>query len=134
MEKKIVKKDWVANFNLIGKPVIGDYTFKIDERSTKSNWVYNSLNLGVDCGERFGTVYAEMLGGYGEDRENVIYAHGKNEDGSDNFDEQIIVPWEDRDNENVLENIGEMSFITVGLEKTNKGDNYESSKKRIFTR
>ena len=124
MEKKIVKKDWVSNFTLIGKPVIGDYTFKIDERSQKSNWIYSTLNLGVDCGEKHGVIYAEMLGGYGEDRENVIYAHGKNEDGSDNFDEQIIVPWEDRDNENVLENIGEMSFITVGLEKTNKGTTF----------
>ena len=123
-EKKIEKKDWIANFTLIGKPVINDYTFKINEKSQNSNWIYNALNLGVDCGEAHGTVYAEMLGGYGEDRENVIYAHGKNEDGSDNFDEQIIVAWEDRDNESILEQIGELSLINVGLEKTNKGTTY----------
>lgn len=125
-EKKVIKKqDWVANFTLIGKPVVNDYTFKIDEKSEKSNWIYNALNLGIDCGEAYGTVYCECMGGYGEDRENVIYAHGKNEDGTDNFDEQIIVAWEDRDNENVLEKIGEMSFITVGLEKTNKGSTFK---------
>lgn len=124
-EKKVItKKDWVANFTLIGKPVINDYTFKIDEKSEKSNWVYNTLNLGIDCSEKHGVVYAEMMGGYGEDRENVIYAHGKNEDGSDNFDEQIIVAWEDRDNESVLEKIGEMSFINVGLETTDKGNTF----------
>ena len=53
-KKTISKKDWVSNFNLIGKAKINDYTYKIDEHSEKSNWVYNALNLGVDCGENFG--------------------------------------------------------------------------------
>lgn len=119
-EKKVIKKnDWVSNFTLIGKPVINDYTFKIDEKSEKSNWVYNALNLGVDCGEKHGTVYAEMMGGYSEEGENRIYAHGKKDDGSDNFEEQVTVTWEDRFNEGVLETVGDLSFITVGLKKTN---------------
>ena len=118
-EKKVIKKsDWVAQFNLIGKPVINDYTFKIDEKSEKSNWVYNALNLGVDCGEAHGTVYAEMMGGYSEENENRIYAHGKKDDGSDDFDKQMIIDWEDRFNEEILEDVGELSFITVGLVKT----------------
>lgn len=125
MEKKVIKKsDWVSNFTLIGKPVINDYTFKINEKSEKSNWVYNALNLGVDCGEKHGTVYAEMMGGYSEENENRIYAHGKKDDGSDNFDEQIVVAWEDRFNAEVLETIGELSFITVGLKKTNADKTY----------
>lgn len=118
--KKIEKKDWSSSFNLVGEAIVNDYTFKIDEHSTNSNWIYNALNLGIDCGEKHGTVYAEMMGGYGEDRENVIYAHGKNDDGTDNFDEQIIVSWEDREDEALLEKIGDLSFITVGLEKTDK--------------
>lgn len=124
-EKKVIKRsDWVANFNLIGKPVIGEYTYKIDEKSEKSNWVYNALNLGVDCGEKHGTVYAEMMGGYGEDRENKIYVHGKKEDGSDDFEKQIVVDFEDRFNDSVLEEIGDLSFITVGLEKTSDGKTF----------
>lgn len=124
-EKKVIaKKDWSASFNLIGKPVINDYTFRIDEKSEKSSWVYNALNLGVDCGEKFGVVYAEMMGGYSEENENIIYAHGKKEDGSDDFDAQIQVAWEDRDNEDILEKIGDLSFITVGLEKTDKGKTF----------
>ena len=124
-EKKTIKKsDWVSNFALIGKPVINDYTFKIDEKSDKSNWVYNALNLGVDCGERHGTVYAELMGGYSEDGENKIFAHGKKEDGSDDFEAQITVDWEDRNNEEVLEEIGDLSFITVGLEKTSEGKTF----------
>ena len=118
-EKKVIKKnDWVSNFTLIGKPVINDYTFKIDEKSEKSNWVYNALNLGVDCGEKHGTVYCECMGGYSEENENRIYAHGKKEDGSDNFDEQLVIAWEDRFNDEVLEDVGDLSFITIGLEKT----------------
>lgn len=126
MEKKaITKRDWTANFTLIGTPKINEnYTYKIDEHSEKSNWVYNSMNLGIDCGERHGVIYAEMMGGYGEDRENKIYAHGKKDDGSDDFEKQIIVDWEDRFNDDVLEEIGDLSFITIGLEKTDKGQTF----------
>ena len=124
-KKVIIKKDWVSNFTLIGTPKISeDYTYKIDQHSEKSNWVYNSMNLGIDCGERHGVIYAEMMGGYGEDRENRIYAHGKKDDGSDDFEKQIIVDWEDRFDSDVLESIGDLSFITVGLEKTDKGYTY----------
>ena len=124
-EKKVINRsDWVSNFTLIGKPVINDYTFKIDEKSEKSNWVYNALNLGVDSGEKFGTVYAELMGGYSEENENKIFAHGKKDDGSDDFEKQIIVDWNDRFDDDVLEEIGELSFITVGLEKTDKGNTF----------
>ena len=121
-EKKVItKKDWVSNFTLIGKPKISeDYTFKIDEKSEKSNWVYNSMNIGIDCGERHGVVYAEMMGGYSEENENKIYAHGKKDDGSDDFDKQMVIDWEDRFNDDILEDVGDLSFITVGLEKTDK--------------
>lgn len=127
MAEKISKRDWVSNFTLIGKPVINDYTFKINEKSEKSKWIYNAMNLGVDCGEAHGTVYCELMGGYSEENENRIYAHGKKEDGSDDFDTQIVVPWEDRFNEAVLEEIGGMSFIAVGLEKTNMDKIYRQN-------
>ena len=123
--KKIISKEnWVSNFTLIGVPKINDYTFKINERSEKSKWIYNNMNIGIDCGERFGVVYAELMGGYSEENQNVIYAHGKNDDGSDDFKTQIQVDWEDRFNEEIIESIGDLSFITVGLEKTDKGKTY----------
>ena len=124
MSEKIVRKDWVSSFNLIGVPKVNDYTFKTDERSEKSNWVYNAMNLGVDCGEGAGCVYCELMGGYSEENENRIYAHGKKDDGSDDFDKQIVVDWSDRFNDDILEEIGEMSFISVGLEKTDKDKTY----------
>lgn len=119
--KKVIKKEnWVSSFNLVGVPKINDYTFKIDEKSEKSSWIYNSMNLGVDCGEKYGTVYAEMMGGYSSEQPSAIYAHGKKDDGSDDFDTQIMVDWDDRFDEDVLDTIGDLSFITVGLEKTDK--------------
>lgn len=126
VEKKVINKsDWVSNFTLIGTPKISeDYTFKIDEKSKNSNWVYNSMNLGVDCGERHGVIYAELMAGYSEENENKIFAHGKKDDGSDDFEKPIIVDWKDRFNDEVLEEIGDLSFITVGLEKTDKGQTF----------
>ena len=125
-EKKsgIAKSDWASSFSLIGEAKVNDYTYKIDAKSEKSSWIYNSLNLGVDCGEKYGTVYCELMGGYSDERENVIYAHGKDEDGNEDWSKQIIVDWEDRFNEGVLEEIGEGSFIKVGLEKTTAGKTY----------
>lgn len=125
MERKTINKsDWVSNFTLIGKPVINDYTFKIDERSDKSNWVYNAMNLGIDCGEAYGTVYAECMSGYSEDGENKIYVHGKDDSENDDFSKKIEVSWEDRNNEDVLEEVGNLSFFVVGLEKTNEGKTF----------
>lgn len=125
-EKKsgIVKSDWISSFSLIGEAKVNNYTYKIDAKSEKSSWIYNSLNLGVDCGEKHGTVYCELMGGYSDERENVIYAHGKDDDGNEDWSKQIIVDWEDRFDESVLEEIGDGSFITVGLEKTTAGKTY----------
>ena len=124
-EKKVIKKsDWTSNFTLIGKPKINDYTFKLNERSEKSKWVYNAMNLGIDCSEKYGTVYCECMGGYSEENENKIFAHGKKENGSDDFDTPIIVDWADRFNDDILEEIGQLSFFTVGLERTDKNKVY----------
>lgn len=117
---KINREDWVSNFNLVGTAKVSDYTFKIDEQSEKSDWIYNSLNLGVDCGEKFGTVYCEMMGGYADERENVIYAHGKDGDGKDDFDNKLTIDWDDRFDEEIIESCGSLCFITVGLEMTAK--------------
>ena len=120
-EKKVIKKEnWVSNFQLVGTPRINDYTFKIDEKSEKSNWIYNSMNLGVDCGEKHGVVYSELMGGYSDENPGVIFAHGKKEDGTDDFDTPIQVDWDDRLDDEILETIGDLCFITVGLEKTDK--------------
>lgn len=113
----IKKTNWVSNFNLVGRVKINDNTFKIDEVSD-SGWEYSNLNLGVDCGERCGVVYANMMGGFSRERQNVIYVHGKKEDGSDDWQNNFQIDWKDRFNEELLETIGDGCFIVVGLERT----------------
>lgn len=116
-------------FTLIGKAVVRDYTFTIDASSNNSDWVYNRLNLQVDCGN-FGIINSEMMGGYGTDkkRENKIYVHGKkkNEDGKDvdDYSNQFTIDWEDRLDEDLFEEIGDNCFITIGLEKDKKENTF----------
>ena len=114
------KKNWTQNFNLVGEAKVNDYTFKIDEHSEKSDWVYNSLNLQVDCGEKYGRISCELMGGYGANRDNFVYVHGKKADGTDDFENQYTIDWEDRLDPTVLSEVGELGMYTVGLEKDTK--------------
>ena len=114
----LAKQNWTQTFNLVGKAVVNDYTFKLDEHSNKSDWIYNQLNLNVNCGEKCGRVSAELMGGYGSERNNnVIYVHGKNDDGSDDFKNQYTIDWADRFDESILEDIGDLCFINIGIER-----------------
>jgi len=114
------KKEWVQRFNLVGEAKINDFTYRIDAKSEKSDWVYNSINLGVFCGEKSGNVFCELMGGYGSERDNIVYVHGKKEDGTDDFENSYTIDWDDRFDESILADIGDLSFTTVGLAKTDK--------------
>lgn len=116
------RKNWIQNFTLVGEAKISDYTFKIDEHSNKSDWIYNQLNLLVNCGDKSGNVNAELMGGYGAERNNKVYVHGKKEDGTDDFTNNYQIDWEDRFDEDILEDIGDLCFIKIGLEKDTKGN------------
>ena len=111
-KRALEKKNWSSTFGLIGETKVNDYTYRIDEKSEKSDWIYNSLNLGVFCGETSGTVYAELMGGYGSERDNVVYVHGKKEDGKDDFENRFTIDWDDRFDEAISESVGDLSFMT----------------------
>jgi hypothetical protein len=122
-------KKGISTFNLVGKAIVKDYTFTIDASSNNSDWVYNRLNLQVDCGSN-GIINAELMGGYGSDkkRENKIYVHGKkkNEEGKDvdDYSNQFTIDWDDRLDEDMFEEIGDNCFLTIGLEKEKKGETF----------
>ena len=114
----LTRENWISNFTIVGKAIVNDFTFKIDEKSQKSDWIYNQLNLNIDCGERQGRISCELMGGYGSERNNnVCFVHGKNEDGSDDFKNQYTIDFNDRFEESILEDIGDLCFINIGLEK-----------------
>ena len=123
-DKKIQRSNWANRFNIVGKPRINDYTFKIDEHSQRSSWVYNQMNLGIDAGEKYGVCSVGLMGGFSPERTNKIYAHGKDENGRDDFSNRIEIDWEDREDESVLENVGDQCFIRVGIERTTNGNTF----------
>lgn len=120
-------KKGTSTFSLVGKAKITDYTFGINVESKKENsdWVYSKLNLGVDCGSKHGVIYADTQSGYGNDRDNVVWVHGKkkgdNGNDMDDYKNIFTIAWEDRNDEDILENLGDKCFVTVGLEKDDKG-------------
>ena len=119
--KKITRKNWTSRFNLVGRPKLGDYTFKMDEHSNKSSWIYNSMNLCLDCGEKFGNCYSNMMGGYSPERATTLYVHGKDENGRDDFGIRMEIDWDDRFDEDLLDKVGDMNFIKIGLERDVRG-------------
>jgi hypothetical protein len=121
-EEKIPLKKGKAQFMLVGEAKVGDYTFTLDKSSEKSDWIYNQMNLGVDCGNG-NIIYADMMGGYGAERDNVVYVHGtKEKDGKtiEDYENRFTIDWDDRFDESILETIGESCFIKVGIEKDSK--------------
>ncbi|MDD3032627.1 MAG: hypothetical protein PHF88_01525 [Candidatus Pacebacteria bacterium] len=119
-ENTILKKG-SSQFQLIGEAKINDYTFKIDEESN-SGWIYNNMNLGVDCGNG-NTVYCDMMGGYSSVNDSVIYVHGKKDDNGkevDDYENRFTIDWDDRFDEDIINQVGKQCFITVGLEKDAK--------------
>lgn len=124
MAEKIVRKDWISQFTLIGKPVITDFTFEIDKQSEKSSYVYNRMRLGIDCGEKHGTVWVSLMGGYPSDSPYMLYKPTKKEDGSADFENKMQIDWEDRLNDEVVEQVADMALFTVGLKKTAAGKTY----------
>ena len=138
VKKKEVRtplKKTTAEFMLIGEVKINDFTFKIDQESTASDWVKNVLNLGVDCGNG-NIIYAGLDGGYGSERENVLNVHGIKENDKkkkqDDWDNKFTIAWEDRLDETILETIGEMCFIKIGIEKQVKDKQVKDKKETTY--
>lgn len=118
-----------ASFTLIGKAKINDYTFDLDHEYD-SGWTSNNMNIGIDCGDG-NVVYVEMSGGYFPakyNRDNKVYVHGVKVDDNgknvDDYENTFTIDWDDRNDSSILETIGKGCFITVGIEKDEKGNTF----------
>jgi hypothetical protein len=87
--------------------------------------VYNKANINLNCGKDY-LRFAQLMGGYDIENPRQIYAYGKTNDGKTDYNNQILVDWEDRLDEDLIETIGNDKLITVGLEKIISSDNKES--------
>ena len=118
-----------ATFNLIGKAKVNDYTFDLDH-TYDSGWTSNIMNIGIDCGNG-NIVFVEMSSGYFPNKENKINVHGVKQDENnktvDDYDNKFTIDWEDRNDKDILETIARGDFITVGIEKDEKGNTFYKS-------
>lgn len=119
-KNELRKTNWISNFELVGKAVVNDYTFSLDQHSEKSDWVWSRMNLLVDCGDKYGRVGCSLMGGYGINRDNFIYVHGKDESGKDDYSNFYTIDYDDRFNESILRDVGNGCFRTVALETDTK--------------
>jgi hypothetical protein len=122
-KEPIPLKKGASTFHLIGKAKIGDNAFSIDSESSSSDYIYSRANIGVDTGNG-NVVYANLMGGYFAENDNVIYVHGKDEDDKDDYSNRFTVDWEDRFDEDILKSVGKGCFISVGIEKDSKKNTY----------
>lgn len=135
-EKKVLdKKGWIQSFTLVGKAALGKFTFNIDAHSEKSDYIYSRMLLNVDCGEKYGLVQSQLMGGYSISNPYPVYVHGKKIDEKtgrevDDFDNPYTIDWEDRLDESILEDIGNLCFIRIGIERDKDGKVVE---KRFLT-
>ena len=127
-------KKGISKFQLLGKVKLNDKTFAINQKgANNSNYIYNQLNLGVDCGkDEPNTVFAQMMGGYDTVKDSVIYCHGVKKDNNgnvvDDFDNQIQVPFKERYAER--EDIADSCYISIGIVKDTNGN---TVKKRFLS-
>ena len=139
---KVIEKTGQKAFELIGKVKLTKNTFKLDVESKNSSWLRNELNLLLNCGNG-NEVYSKLAGGFfnEEGKTNLCYVHGKKqkmkkENGvdvpvtreievngkkvevpvmTDDYTNQYTIKFEDRKDETILKDIGEGSFIKVGI-------------------
>ena len=134
-KKALDKKGWIQSFTLVGKAALGKFTFNIDAHSEKSDYIYSRMLLNVDCGEKYGLVQSQLMGGYSISNPYPVYVHGKKIDEKtgrevDDFDNTYTIDWEDRLDESILEDVGNLCFIRIGIERDKDGKVVE---KRFLT-
>lgn len=126
-KKALDKKGWIQNFTLVGKAALGKFPFNIDAHSEKSDYIYSRMLLNVDCGEKYGLVQSQLMGGYSISNPYPLYVHGKKIDEKtgrevDDFDNIYTIDWEDRLDESILEDVGNLCFIRIGIERDKEGN------------
>ena len=115
-EKISTLKKGACSFTLVGKAKINDYSYAFDRKSKTSDWIYNSLNLGINCGNG-NVVYASMMGGFNSENESYCYAYKKDDLGKIDYKNSIRISFSQRNDKQIVNTVADECFIKVGLEK-----------------
>ena len=128
MSESIFKTSRRNTFTFEGHAIVNDNSFTINKTNEAGTWVFNSLNIGVDCGDH-GINYVNLMGGYNPKGGSYITIQKVDSKGlilpkEDN----ITVDWEDRlDFDVTAEDINKTNFVEVTLEKDGNGKNIQKS-------
>jgi len=128
MSENIFKTSRRNTFTFEGHAIVNDNSFTINKTNEAGTWVFNSLNVGVDCGDH-GINYVNLMGGFNPNGGSYITIQKVDSNGSIRpKEDNITVNWEDRlDFDVTAEDINKSSFIEVTLEKDNNGKNVSKS-------
>ena len=110
LEKEL--QSGIAQFRVYGKASISSNTFPEETTTSKSGWVYKRAGFPVKVGDS-NSVYVSIMGGHAS-QNGVIYVSNKD-------NQPMQVNWDLRNNEEVLANIADYSFIKIYLEKDDNG-------------
>ena len=103
----------IAKFIAYGKASISSDTFPENTKESQSGYVYKRVAFPVKIGDT-NSIYVQMMGGYSK-KKPVIYVFNKDTNAN------MEIDWDLRDNEEVLKNVADFSYINVALEKDDKG-------------
>lgn len=117
MSEKNNLKATNSSFSLVGKAIVNDKTFTLDSVNEAKTWQYSHVSMGIDCGEKYGTIFIERMGGHDlTSRGSVKYCSTKNEDGTikKGKENQVSVTWEDRFNQD-FDVISDLNLCKAGF-------------------
>lgn len=87
----------------------GSFGIDIKSKNASSNWIYSTMNIGVETGEG-NVIYAGAMGGHSTLKDKaVVYTM------TSDF-EAIQVNWKDRFNDNIIATVNKMHLYRAGLE------------------
>ena len=106
-----------GSFHLIGKAIISDKTFSIDNMNKSNTWQYSHVSMGINCGEKYGTIFIEKMGGHNPKESSVKYCSTKNEDGTikKGKENQISISWENRFDEIDFNKVSDSQMFKTGF-------------------
>ena len=107
-----------STFHLVGKAIVTDKTFTLDKKNDGKTWQFNHMYMGIDCGEKYGTIFIEKMGGHDlTSRGSVKYCNTKDDEGKikKGKENQIAIKWEDRFNEHDFKVISDANLCKAGF-------------------
>lgn len=110
-------KATTSSFSLVGKVILNDKTFTLDKVNEAKTWQYSYVSMGIDCGEKYGTIFIEKMGGHDLTKSSVKYCSTKDDDGKikKGKENQKSISWENRFDELDFKVVSDSNMCKAGF-------------------